>query len=257
MKVGKKQIIRYAQVAVLVMSLGGLSWIAYSVINYVKTAPRFEVEKLAVSGLKRVDENQVLAKAGFEVGTNVFDVNLEEVRQRVEQIQWVRHALVERVLPDQIIIKVVEREPIGIARIRGEAYQFDIDAMILDPDPVSGSSFPILDGLTGDTHRNLKKVEIYRKVLEELGQTSLSEVQINNVNEVSVVETGDPLMVSLGTDEFRRGWIKYLQLKPQIQAQYPQAVRVDLRYKNQVIVRMKDDEESGEKITWDVEKKSL
>ena len=256
MKLGKKQIVRYARAAALMLAMTGLCWAAYSVILYLKTAPRFEVEKLSVSGLRRVDENQVLAKAGFEVGTNVFDANLEEIRQRVEQIQWVRHALVERVLPGQIIIKVIEREPIGIARIRGEVYQFDIDAMILDPDPVSGSSFPILNGLESDRTHNLEKVQIYRKVLEELGQTALSEVQINEAGEVSVVETGDPLMVSLGTSEFRNRWIQYLQLKPQIQQQYPQAVRVDLRFKNQVIVRMKDDE-TGEKITWDAEKKSL
>jgi cell division protein FtsQ len=256
MKLGKKQLVRYAQIGALVVSLGIFCWAAYTVVLYLRTAPRFEVEKLSVSGLKRVDEDQVLAKAGFEVGTNVFAANLEEIRERVEQIQWVRHALVERVLPDQIIIKVIEREPIGIARIRGEAYQFDIDAMILDLDPVSGSSFPILNGLTNNTTRNVKKVEIYRKVLEDLGQTALSEVQINDAEEVSVVETGDPLMVSLGGGDFRTRWLKYLQLKSQIQQQYPQAVRVDLRFKNQVIVRMKDDE-IAEKITWDVEKKSL
>lgn len=255
MKLGKL-IVRCVQVAALVASMTVVCWVGYSVILYLKTAPRFEVEKLSVSGLKRVDENQVLAKARFEVGTNVFDADLEEIRRRVEQIQWVRHALVERVLPDQIIIKVIEREPIGIARIHGEIYQFDIDAMILAPDPLSGSSFPILNGLGGDRSRNLEKVEIYRKILEELGQTSLSEVEINEAGEVSVVETGDPLMVSLGTSDFRSRWIKYLQLKPQIQQQYPQAVRVDLRFKNQVIVMMKDDE-TGEKITWDVEKKSL
>jgi cell division protein FtsQ len=250
------RISKLLRIAALVASIGCACWAAYSVILYLKTAPRFEVEKLSVSGLRRVDENQVLAKAGFEVGTNVFDVKLDEIRERVEQIQWVRHALVERVLPDQIIIKVVEREPIGIGRIRGEIYQFDIDAMILDPDPTSGASFPILNGLGGDTKRNVKKVGIYRKVLEELGQTSLSEVQINDADEVSVVEAGDPLMVSLGTSDYRNRWIKYLQLRPQIQQQYPQAVRVDLRFKNQVIVRMKDDE-TGEKLTWDVEKKSL
>src|SRR5204863_2784446 len=107
-----------------------------------------------------------------------------------------------------------------------------------------------------DKKHNVKKVEIYRKVLEELGQASLSEVQINDSDEVSIVESGDPLMVSLGTGDYRNRWIKYLQLRPQIQQQYPQAVRVDLRFKNQVIVRMKDDE-TGEKFTWDAEKKSL
>jgi cell division protein FtsQ len=253
---GKKRFVRCLQAAAVIGTLGGLWWGAYSVIAVVKAAPRFEVEKLSVSGLRRVEENQVLAKAGFEVGTNVFDVNLQEIRQRVEQIQWVRHALVERVLPDQIIIKVVEREPIGLSRIRGEIYQFDADAMILDPDPISGTSFPILDGLGTDNARNVKKVEIYRKVIEEISETSLSEIRVSDNDEVSVVEAGDPLMVSLGTTDFRNRWVRYLQLRPQIQQQYPQAVRVDLRFKNQVIVRRKDDE-IVEKLTWDVQKKSL
>ena len=72
----------------------------------------------------------------------------------------------------------------------------------------------------------------------------------------AIVEAGDPLMVSLGTADYRNRWIRYIQLRPQIQQQYPEAVRVDLRFKNQVIVRMRDDE-TGEKLTWDVHKKSL
>ena len=97
---------------------------------------------------------------------------------------------------------------------------------------------------------------IKERVMADLGETSLSEIRINDNDEVSVVEAGDPLMVSLGTADYRLRWIRYLQLRPQIQQQYPQAVRVDLRFKNQVIVRMKDDE-TGEKFTWDAEKKSL
>ena len=73
------------------------------------------MKKLSVSGLKRVEENQVLAKAGFEVGTNVFRVNLDEIRERVEELPWVRHASSSAFCRIKIIIKVVEREPIGLA----------------------------------------------------------------------------------------------------------------------------------------------
>jgi cell division protein FtsQ len=234
-----------------------IGWAAYSAVEYFTTDSRFEVQKLAVSGLKRVEENQVLAKTGFEVGTNVFHAKLDRIRERVEELPWVQHALVERVLPDKIIIKIVEREPIGLARIKGEIFQFDMDAKILDPDPVSGSSFPILDGLHMDDQKgNLEKVDVYRRVVEDLGQTALSEIHINQSQEVTVVSASDPLLVNLGTVDFRSRWIKYLQLKPQIQRQYPQAVRVDLRFRNQVIVRMKDDETS-ENIVWGVKKSTL
>jgi cell division protein FtsQ len=253
----KLRITKAARIAMVVASFAGLCWAAYEAIFYLRTAPRFEVQKLSVSGLKRVTENEVLARAGFEIGTNVFSADLDEIRARVEELEWVRHAMVERILPDQIVIKVIEREPVGLARIRGELYQFDGAAVILNLDGAGASSFPILDGLRpDDPEGNLKKVEAYRKVLDELGQASLSEVHINQSGDVSVVSSSEPLVVNLGSGDFRNRWIKYLQLKTQIQQQYPQAMRVDLRFKNQVIVRMRDDE-AGRNITWDVEKKTL
>jgi cell division septal protein FtsQ len=252
-----EKVIRFAKVSVAVVSLSVLCWCGYSIISYLASAPRFEVKKLSVSGLKRVEENQIIAKAGFDVGTNVFRVNLQQIRKRVEELQWVRHAIVERVLPDQIMIKVVEREPIGLARINREIYQFDLDAKILDPDPIGDSSFPILDGLRLDSDKdNLPKVLTYKKILEDLGPNSLSQIHINASGEVTVVSSSDPFLVNLGTTDFRNRWIKYLQLKPQIEQRYPLAVRVDLRFKNQVIVRMQEDD-AGENIVWDAKRNTL
>ena len=255
----KAKILRFVQILFIVSVFGALGYASYALVHYAKTAPRFEVKQLSVSGLKHVQENEVLAHAGFEIGTNVFSVDLDELRSRVEQIQWVRHALVQRVLPDQIIIKIIEREPIGLGRIHGETFQFDVDGALLDPDPLTIASFPVLDGLQADDAKgNLVKVDIYRRVLEELGQTELSEVHISDSGEVSVVSSGDPLTVSLGTVDFRTRWIKYLQLRSQIQQQYPGAVRVDLRFKNQVIVRMTNDDADGsEQVIWGAEKKTL
>ena len=257
MKGTLSKFIRAGQIAMAMAALLGVSWGAYRTIFYLRTAPRFEVRKLSVSGLKRVQESQVLAKAGFEVGTNVFKANLDEIRNRVEELDWVRYAQVQRILPDQIVIRIVEREPIGLTRIQGEIYQFDVDAKILDPDSSGGLSFPILDGLhSGDHSGNVQRVETYRKVVEEIGQASLSEIHINETGEVTVVSASDPVTINLGMVDFRSRWVKYLQLKPQIQQQYPQAVRVDLRFKNQVIVKMKDDE-GGEKIVWGEKKNTL
>ena len=255
------KLIRIAQIAMITAAVLLTCWAGYSVVFYVTTASRFEVKKFSVSGLKRIDENQLLSKAGFEAGANVFRVDLQAIRQRVEALQWVRHAMVERVFPDQIIIKVIEREPIGLARIQGAIYQFDIDGKILDPEPVNGwvpsSSFPILDGMRlGDFKQNLTKVATYQKVLQDLGQNSLSEIHINDAGEVTVVSASDPLLVNLGATDFRNRWIKYLQLKPQIQQHYPLAGRVDLRFKNQVIVRVKEDD-TGENIVWDGKKNTL
>jgi cell division septal protein FtsQ len=101
----------------------------------------------------------------------------------------------------------------------------------------------------------VKKVETYRSVLQELGEAALSEIHINESGDVTVVSASDPVSINLGVSDFRNRWVRYLQLKPQIQQQYPAAVRVDLRFKNQVIVKMKDD--AGEKVVWGAKKNTL
>jgi cell division septal protein FtsQ len=255
MKIAK--LIRFAKISIVIACFSVVCWASYATITYLTVAPRLEVKKLSVSGLKRVEENQIIARAGFDVGTNVFKVNLQEIRNRVEKLQWVHHAIVQRVLPDQIIIKIIEREPIGLARIQGEIYEFDQEGKVLDPDPIRDSSFPILDGLRLDNDKdNLPKVLIYRRILEELGPNSLSQIHINAAGEVTVTSASDPFLVNLGTTDFRNRWVKYLQLKPQIEQRYPQAVRVDLRFKNQVIVRMQEDD-AGENIVWDAKRNTL
>jgi len=250
-------IFKIAQFVVIGGSVFLVGWFSYHAVHYLRTSPRFEVRQLSVSGLRRVHQNQVIERANFDIGTNAFAVNLEQIRQRVEGLQWVHHALVQRVLPNEIVIKVAEREPIGLARMRNETYEFDADGVVLDPDPFSLPSFPVLEGLQpGDHEGNKQKVQIYRKVIDELGQNELSEIHINDAREVSVVSTSDPLMVNIGSEEFHTRWAEYLQLKTQIQRQYPEAVRVDLRFRNQVIVRMPDDE-AEKKVIWDAEKKLL
>ena len=80
---------------------------------------------------------------------------------------------------------------------------------------------------------------------------------MNNDGEVSVVSLSEPLLVNLGASEFRTRWGRYLQLKTQIQEDYPEAVQVDFRFENQVILKTKTDASDERKVTWDVKRKSL
>ena len=53
---------------------------------FLNTAAIRSAEDFRCPDLKRVEENQVLAKAGFEVGIECFRVDLDDIRERVEEI---------------------------------------------------------------------------------------------------------------------------------------------------------------------------
>ena len=247
--------------AAAVLSVVGYA--GYTIVHYMRTSPRFAVQTVSVVGLNRVEQKHVLGQAGMEAAANVFSVDLEEVRQRVEGLKWVRFATVQRLLPDTIAIKIVERTPVGLARIRGEIFQFDAEAELLNRDRGAGADFPILHGLTDEPELNRKKVALYIQIMEELhGKDELSEVQIDDALEVSVISLHEPVLVTLGADHFRDRWGMYLQLRTKIQTEYPETVQVDFRFRDQAILRTTvdgapDDEQKVQKVIWDTEKKSL
>ena len=105
---------------------------------------------------------------------------------------------------------------------------------------------------------NQKKVDLYLQIMGDLhGRDELSEVQIDDDFEVSVISQHEPVLVTLGADHFRDRWGQYLQLRTKIQTEYPDTVQVDFRFKNQAILRTKVDAPDEQKVVWDTEKKSL
>jgi cell division protein FtsQ len=69
------------------------------------------VAAVEVSGTRNLEPEAVILAAGVEDGQKIGDIDLDVVRERVEQIGWVRRARVSRILPDTIQIAVAERTP--------------------------------------------------------------------------------------------------------------------------------------------------
>ena len=253
----KGRIRNYLQIGVWALALLGFGWGIYETVGYAYETERLEVRRISVSGLHRVTENEILARVGYTPGTNLLSVNLEETRDAVEEILWVRHASVQRVWPNEIVVSIVEREPIALARIDSEIFQVDIEGVVLLPDALTGIDAPILDGLNAnDPEGNEIKINIYREVVEAIGESELSEIQVAESGDVSVVPIDDPIVIDLGLTSHRDRWEKYVGISAQIREDYPGAFRVDLRFRDQVIIQTEEDEPAGN-VIWGEETKLL
>ena len=254
----RADLLRRFGLAVLALVLVVLGWGVYRVIGYVYESPRFEVSSVSVSGLTRVSEGEILARAALPPGTNILHVDLEQTRESIESLRWVKHARVQRIWPREIAISVNERDPIALARIDGEIHQVDAEGIILPLDTVAEADFPILEGLLpDDLEGNRARIEIYMATLDLIGEEMLSEVHITGAGEVSVVPSDSPILVDLGLDRHPERWETYLRHRRRIFRDYPGASRVDLRFEDQgVIIRMGDSQPAG-RVSWDEEAKLL
>jgi cell division protein FtsQ len=242
---------------VFALFLLAFGWGLYRAVSYAYRAPGLQIGSIAVQGLDRVSEGEVLSRTDITSGTSILGLDLEQMRESIEGLRWVKHASVQRVWPREIVIAVTERDPIAIARIDGQIFQVDEDGVVLPVDGGSLDDAPILDGLRlDDMEGNRARIGIYRDTVQLIGEGLLSEVHISDAGEVSVVPINHPILVDLGLDRHQERWARYVEHGARIRREYPGVSRVDLRFEGQVIIRLGDDQ-PARNLIWDEETRLL
>ncbi len=121
----------------------GLAWIVASYagvpeiarIELAKSASRsgFEVRRVRVSGVERMNEQLVYERVLAERDRPMPLVDLSAVRDRLLDLPWVADARVSRQLPDTLKVDIVERIPHAVLRKPGRLVLIDPHGHELEP----------------------------------------------------------------------------------------------------------------------------
>lgn len=91
----------------------------------------FAVDDIFVEGRVKTPRDELLSALGVKRGDAIFAIDLTDARRRIEAIPWVRSAVVERRLPNQIHLLITERSPIALWQNKGRYFLVDRDGQIV------------------------------------------------------------------------------------------------------------------------------
>jgi cell division protein FtsQ len=223
--------------------------------SFLEHDPHFRIagtSDIQLVGLAEVTRAELLPVFGEDIGRNIFFVPLAERRKQLEQIPWVRQATVMRLLPDQIRVAVVERQPVAFVRHGQQIGLVDANGVLLDMPPGSMSkhhySFPVLTGIDGldPLPSRRARMELYLRLLGELdanGQhlsDQISEIDLTDPEDARVLmpEQGTDVLAHFGEDHFLDRYQRYKAHIAEWRQLYPKLAEVDLRYEQQVVLEM-------------------
>ncbi|MDR3773667.1 MAG: FtsQ-type POTRA domain-containing protein [Terracidiphilus sp.] len=235
--------------------LGGLTAGALALKTYLSRDARFRIAgagNIEAVGLTEVRRAQMLPVFGEDIGRNIFFVPLGERRKQLEAIPWIERATVMRLLPDQIRVSVVERQPVAFVRQGQQIGLVDKEGVLLTmPAAMMAQhsySFPVVTGV--DAKETLAqrrmRMAIYGRLLGELdanGQhisEQLSEIDLTDAQDARVLmpEQGTDILAHFGDDRFLERYQRYKAHIAEWRQQYPKLAAVDLRYESQVVLEM-------------------
>lgn len=74
----------------------------------------FTVQDILVEGRHETKQKDLLKAIRLARGAPIFAYDLDAARERVEALPWVRRAVVQRMLPDTIYLRIEERKPLAL-----------------------------------------------------------------------------------------------------------------------------------------------
>jgi cell division protein FtsQ len=234
---------------------GGFTAGVLGLKTYLNRDSRFRITgagNIEATGLNEVTRAEMLPVFGEDIGRNIFFVPLNERRKQLEAIPWVERATVMRLLPDQIRVSVVERQPVAFVRQGQQIGLVDADGVLLTmPAAMMAQhhySFPVVTGLNPHDPVSMRRARmaVYERLLAELDSSNqhlseqISEIDLTDPQDARVLmpEQGTDILGHFGDDQFLERYQRYKAHIAEWRQQYPKLAAVDLRYDNQVVLEM-------------------
>ena len=236
--------------------------------NYGIHSWRFRIESsdaVEISGVHNASRAHVMEVAGADIGRNIFFVPLEERQKQLEQIPWVAHASVMRLLPNRLAVTIEERTPVAFAQIGPRISLIDAGGVVmgLPANRQTKYSFPVIRGIaeTEPLSSRAAAMKIYNRLVGELNSAEedktgkspnyvqqLSEVDLSDPEDVKVTanDPGGTTVVHLGKEDFLTRYKLFVAHIAEWRQQSQNLQSVDLRYEGQVVVNP-DKEKAPEK----------
>jgi cell division septal protein FtsQ len=159
------------------------------------SATFFQVRSVEVQGTSRVakDEVQALVRQLAEK-TGVWNADLTSMTARIERLPWVRTAVVSRVLPDGVRVRISERVPRVVVRTTSGRFRWADEEAVLLGEMLPTDQIPafFLRGLAEEdsetaANENRERVVKFLELQRDWDAAGLSE----RVSEVNVFDLRD------------------------------------------------------------------
>jgi len=107
----------------------------------------FKLKAIHVQGASPMATADIVHAAGVYADEPMVGLDLEQVRQRVQAVGWVKQARVVRLLPDTLVVAVEERKQLAVWQHAGRTMVIDDHGQVIpEADPARFAGLPLVVG---------------------------------------------------------------------------------------------------------------
>jgi cell division protein FtsQ len=206
------------------------------------------LEKIQVSGLKRLKRQEVINLAGMKPGDAMLHLDLQRLAEHIKKSPWVEKVRVNRYFPRTVSIEITEWDPAAIVNM-GYLYYLDGKGEIFKPlSRGDNLDLPVITGITADDLARDPKgsKDMLKTALEVAGLLrsgtvfrleDISEIHVDKGYGYTLFTARGGVPVKLGDGGFPEKLARLSRIYSELSPQLLTVEYIDLNYNDKIVVK--------------------
>lgn len=208
--------------------------------------PVFDIQSIRIEGdVARNSASTIRANAAPRLAGSFLTLDLQQARAAFEAVPWVRHAVVQRVWPGRLAVRLEEHVPVALwlgtdgndrlVNSHGEVFEANVG-------DVEDDSLPRLQGPEGSAAAMLAMLRRLQPVLGGRGNGDVAELELSERGSWrATLDKGAVVVLGRGSeDQIIARTQRFMQTLPRVEARYQRPLAsADLRHADGFAVRLK------------------
>ncbi len=220
----------------LIMSILAIA-VVVMIQDWISTREIWPVESVKIEGeFNYLDKQKLREKALPSVNAGLLNVDLQQVRNSLIDLPWVEDVSVRRQWPDQILIRVIEKQPVVYW---GENDLLSAKGKLFTPHKKLGITLPILFGPEGQHQLMLQELARMQAWLMDIG-LYINRMSLDARRSWTLKMT-DGMELRLGRQQMHERLDRFVSIyKDRLASDQRKIKHVDMRYTNGFAVAWKE-----------------
>lgn len=194
----------------------------------------FGVREIFVEGRKNTPIKALRKALALERGAPILFVDIVEARERLLALPWVSEVSVERVLPDTVVVHLVERSPLALWQNNGRFALIDKTGTVIERDHLG--RFADLMVVVGDDEAARKAADLLAALATEPELMKRVEAAVLVSGRRWDLHLSAGIAVKMPEEDFARGWRRLAEYQRRHDLLDTGVRTIDLRLPHRVVV---------------------
>jgi len=239
---------RALRVAVAAVSVTFIVGGAVVAARMLAASDFMRVARVHVENTQRTSEEEIAALSDIKIGDRIFELDLEMIAARIEENPWVRQARVDRIFPQDVRIRVAEREPRAIVNL-GYLYYVDGGGEVFKMlDGRDRLDYPVITGMERDEllDNPPQAQQRLRRAISLLGELeqrrhfnieAVSEIHLDSRRGIALYTYRSAVPVYLGEEDYAAKLDRLERIYKELEPRLAVLEYIDLQVPDRIIVR--------------------